>query len=96
MMKTDWPFEDPPNVAVLTTQLILDGSDWIQSVYHDFEDGMWQFHPADGELSSARVVSLALIIKMDPSIYVLADLPIGWRAWRHSRSASWVRRPVDH
>lgn len=73
----DWPFADPPNVAVFTTRAVLDGG-WISQVSRDDDDGMWQFHTPAGnnELSeeNARVVSLALIWKTDPSVAEVADL----------------------
>ncbi len=92
-----WPFTDPPNVAVFTSTRILDGDDWIHYVTHDEEDGAWQFHPYSGPTPEvdARVVSLELITQLDERILELADLPLGWHAWRDQRGAPWQRSKKD-
>ena len=88
---TDWPFEDPPNTASITTRQVLDGAP-ILRVAHDADDGAWQFlcgttdDPAD-----ARVVGLGRMYGRDPSLGTLADLPEGWRAWRTSPTHPWER-----
>lgn len=70
----------PPVVAVIST--------------HDALDGCWQVlcgttdDPADG-----RVVGLDCAYDLDPSIGELADLPLGWWAWRASPDAPWQREP---
>lgn len=94
----EWPFQDPPNVAVFTSKTILEKSDWIQYVSHDEEDGAWQFHPKIGtQEEDARIVSLEEIVKMDRSIAALFDLPFGWCAWRKTRDSEWQReeKPLD-
>ena len=92
----DWPFADPPNVAVLTTKAVLDGG-WIFQVSRDDDDGMWQFHTPGGELSEedARVVSLALIWTTDPSVAEVADSAPGWVAWREAVGGPWRRTVRD-
>jgi len=92
-----WPFADPPNVAVITDQRILDGSSWISRVYHDAEDGGWQFHGPDAfaDEANAMIVGLKTIFELDASIGELADLPLGWRAWRVLRAAAWERGPQE-
>ena len=91
---TDWPFEDTPNTASITTRQVLEGAP-ILLVTHDEDDGSWQFlcgttnDPADG-----RVVGIGTIYKRDASVGELADLPEGWRAWRASTGAAWQRGPV--
>jgi hypothetical protein len=94
MTSGNWPFTDPPNVAVIVNRKIVQGHDWIAYVTHDADDGAWQFHtkdaepPAEGE---AAVVSLEAILKIDSTIAQLADLPFGWHAWRTSTSEWWQR-----
>jgi hypothetical protein len=91
-----WPFADPPNVAVFTSRRILDGADWIHYVTHDEDDGAWQFHPSAGPTTEeeAAVVALKTIVDHDPSIAALADLPIGWHAWRTGREGAWQRSRI--
>jgi len=91
-----WPFADPPNTAVFTTNGILDRQEWIYLVTHDSEDGAWQFHHArDNELRTTEAVVVALhrILEIDPAVAKLADLPLGWQAWRESKDAEWIRAP---
>lgn len=92
-MVASWPFADPPNTAVFTSKRILNGDVWIYYVSHDEEDGAWQFHPKSGPTpeSEAAVVSLRTVVELDPSITTLADLPLGWCAWREQQDASWQR-----
>jgi hypothetical protein len=91
---TQWQFSDPPNVAVIVNRKIVDGAGWIAFASHDAPDGGWQFHtndPGGIKESDAAVVSLHNIVQADPSVVELADLPVGWHAWRDSKDASWQR-----
>jgi hypothetical protein len=44
MNAAGWPFDDPENTAVFTTQHVLEYGQPIVRVTHDVEDGAWQFH----------------------------------------------------
>lgn len=91
----EWPFLDPPNTAVLTSADIVERGKWIYYVTRDADDGTWQFHSFNGapnDTSESRVVSLNTILKLDGSISALADLPLGWCAWRDERGAQWMRQ----
>ena len=94
----NWPFQDPPDVAVLTTKAVLAGG-WIFQVSRDDDDGMWQFHTPEGneELSEddGRLVSLYSIWKADPSVAGVADLAPGWIAWREALDMPWRRTVRD-
>ncbi len=91
-----WPFEDPPNVATFTLRDIIDGKRPILFVTHDDDDGSWQF--TDGRQApdpkDAALVGLGCVLDLDPSIAELADLPIGWWAWRDSVDEPWQREPA--
>lgn len=87
-----WRFADPRNVAVFTTKDIASGSSPILHVTHDSEDGAWQFRGVDTPTEdNASVVALATIVALDPSIAELADLPLGWSAWREAKDTPWRR-----
>lgn len=91
MTEASWPFEDPPDLAVFTTPSVLDGQP-IQRVHHD-EDGYWTFQiseadPAD--ISDFKIVSFALIFKLEPGLVHLAELPRGWSASRRGADWPWV------
>lgn len=91
-MISNWPFDDPPNVTTITTKQVLEDGYPILLVTHDVDDGTWQVlcsttnDPDDG-----RVVGLDCIYERDPSIGELADLPLGWRAWRENSASAWIR-----
>ena len=84
-----WPFADSPDVATITTRAIVAGDDWIAYVSHDAEDEGWQFLGPNGapEPDAASVVGLKTIVRLDPSVTELHDLPLGWHASRSSRDA---------
>ena len=88
----EWPFDEPQNLAVITTQSILRHGKPILLVGHDSEDGGWSF--LDGDTfreEEAIVVSLRSITERDPSVMALADLPLGWEAWRENADSLWER-----
>lgn len=90
----DWPFDQPPNCATITLKSIIFGGAPILHVSHDADDHGWQF--LDGgnvEISNAAVVALAEIVELDPSVFAIADLPIGWCAKRVSKTDNWERAP---
>ncbi len=88
-------FKEAYNTAVFTTGfVILDKKD-ITSVYHDEDDGAWQFF-SDDEFDNfetvAKVVCLGEIIEMDSTVLDLADLQEGYFAQRKSKADKWVIR----
>jgi hypothetical protein len=89
-----WPFDEAPNVAVVTTRQVTEDNAPILLVSHDEEDGGWQFLPGGPVLEeNARVVALRRIWLLDPSVGELADLPMGWQASRSSPLDPWRRAP---
>jgi hypothetical protein len=87
-----WPFEDPNNVAVFSLRQIIFEGQPILHVTHDNEDGSWQFLGAEiPEENDAVVVALEEIVKHDPSVKELADLPLGWEARRRNKNENWQR-----
>ena len=94
-MTKQWPFEGAPDTTTITTVNVLAGHP-ILLVTHDADDGMWQCLCGTTDASEdARVVALSELYERDPSIGELADLPLGWRAWRADLGATWQRSEVD-
>jgi hypothetical protein len=95
--KNDWPFDDPPNVATISLRDIMEMKCPILFVSHDEDDGMWQF--LDGrdapQEKDAVVLCLEEVLSLDPTIRELADLPLGWRAWRDDIRQKWQREPIS-
>ena len=91
---SDWPFEDPENVATITVrQIVCDGAP-ILLVCHDEDDGGWQFLTGGRfEMKDAMLVGLGEIVDRDSSVNELADLPLGWRATRENPDSPWQREP---
>lgn len=97
-MDIEWKFDDPENVAVYTTKGIMKGGKFISYVSHDDDDGAWQFHddtPGSVPESEAMIVSLKRMVELDSTIAELADLPLGWHAWRVSINSAWSRAPIE-
>jgi hypothetical protein len=88
-----WKFSDPPNVAIFTTRGVVESGNWIAHVSHDEDDGTWQFHDntTDPTEANALLSGLGEIVGIDASVETLADLPLGWRAWRASKGSPWQR-----
>ena len=92
MTDRDWPFDQPPNCAVITLRSIIFGGGPILHVTRDSDDHGWQFLGAeDADVADAAVVSLEEMVRRDGSLYQLADLPPGWHAWRQGPSDPWKR-----
>ena len=90
-----WPLADPPNFRTYSTRGVFEGGRPVLFVYHDAEDGAWQFHCDENpSASEAVLVCLEHAVGTDPALYELADLPLGWGAARAAPGAPWQRFPV--
>jgi len=88
----EWPFDDPKNVAVFTVRSVWEKKRDILYVYHNSEDGAWQFHAdKNPEEKDASIISLEEVVELDNSIKELADLPYDWRAWRKDKQSPWIK-----
>lgn len=93
MDPSPWPFDQPANCATITSDLVMKAGMPITHVYHDEGDDGWQFHPGEGvAMEHAMVVGLGTIVRRDPSLLQVADLPPGWMAWREGPDAPWQRK----
>jgi hypothetical protein len=96
-MRNAWPFDQPRNCAAISVRSVVLGAQPILFVSHDAEDRGWQF--LDGgtaDLANALVVAMEEIIKGDPSLLEIADLPPGWSASRATATSPWVRTRKEH
>jgi hypothetical protein len=85
-------FTDPNNLAVISTRSVVYEQKPILSVFHDSEDGGWQFqHEKEPLKENAIVVGLSEIVGIDKTINELANLPVGWVAWREAIGKPWHR-----
>jgi hypothetical protein len=91
--KTDWPFDQPRNCATFTMRQVLDGLEPILLVTPDADDHAWQFIGRTGACEEdCRIVALAAIVALDPTVLQVADLPPGWQAIRRGPGDPWERR----
>lgn len=91
-MEKKWRFAESENVAVITLRQILSEGEPILHVTHDSDDGGWQFLGwNDPQEEDAKLVALSEIVQLDPSVQELADLPLGWHAWRRTTKEPWQR-----
>ena len=91
-MSEPWPFDQPPNCAVVTTSGVMKDGAPITRVFHDEDDDGWQFlHEGEFSMKEAMLVSLKNVVAHDESVLQLADLPPGWCATRKSKNAKWFR-----
>jgi predicted adenylyl cyclase CyaB len=91
-MDSGWRFADPQDTVVVTLERILRGDSSLLLVTHDADDGYWQF--LDGEHvfeEDGATVYLGEMVQFDPSLLELADLPLGWYAWRDAPECPWQR-----
>jgi hypothetical protein len=85
----DWPFDQAPDVAAVTSQDVLDGAP-ILLVVHYSDDHSWAFlDGVDFDFGQARRVAMKTIFAYDPSLAAIADLPPGWVARREAGSSQW-------
>ena len=88
----DWPFDQSPNVAAITTVGVLENKLPILVVQHYADDHSWSFlcgttdNPDDG-----RVVGMRTALELDPTLASIADLPVGWIARRDAVGSDWVK-----
>lgn len=91
---SDWSFNQKPNTVVYTSKSVVEDRAWIHFVSHDADDGAWQFHSIVGAPkveADVRAVLLSNIVAVDPTLNQLADLPLGWIAWRETPDGEWNR-----
>jgi len=71
---------------------ILDGSEPILLVSHDADDHGWQFiGTSDASETDSRLVAMEEMVKCDPTILEIANLPPGWQAIRTEVGGAWKR-----
>lgn len=88
-----WAFADEPHTGAYTRKAVFEKREPILLITHD-DDGSWQFHgPGEADVEQGVLVCLHHMVDMDPSVNELADLPLGWVAWRESVSDPWTREP---
>jgi hypothetical protein len=85
-------FKDP-ELGVTTSTRVRDGLP-VLLVFHE-RDGEWQFlSGAEESPDEALNVHVTHLLDDDETLEQLADLPVGWQAWRSSAGAAWRREEI--
>ena len=88
----NWPFDQGPRVACLTTRQVFKLDFPILSVTHFSEEEDWAFScGTSAATEDAMLVAMEEAYKRDPTIAEVADLPPGWRADRQVVGGPWSR-----
>jgi len=92
----NWPFDQAPIVAAITTAQVLELGYPILRVTHYSDDHSWAFICGTTDRDAdARVIAMGEALNLDSTLTTIADLPPGWIAWRESVEAPWQRVPSD-
>jgi hypothetical protein len=90
-VENEWPFKDAVNTAAFTTTRVVNENYPVLLVTHE-ADGDWQILCGTTKSKKDRlIICLGCAFENDRSIGEVADLPLGWKAWRTSRDSSWQR-----
>lgn len=93
-----WPFADPVNTTTFCTKLVARRDFPVLLVSHDW-DGDWQFLDATSDDPGEPVIlCLGCVFENDQTLAEIADLPVGWSAWRDYVGGPWEREenpPAD-
>jgi hypothetical protein len=96
-MDTDaqWPFDQAPNVAAITTRQVLNLKYPVLQVTHYEDDHSWAFlcGTTDNYTEDGRVICMAEALRIDGTLRTIADLLPGWSAWRKDVGSEWERYP---
>jgi hypothetical protein len=87
----EWPFQESVSTAAFTTSRVVNDNYPILLVIHE-ESGDWQL--LCGTTSSKKdrlIICLGCAFEKDRSIGEVADLPLGWKAWRENTHSAWQR-----
>jgi hypothetical protein len=96
LLAAEWPFACDPHTETYTSRCVMEDGAPIVRVVHD-HDGDWQFiGPVDDpSADGGKLICLHCIIERDPSIKLLAGLPVGMRALRDSVSDKWQWQEIE-
>ena len=96
-MPDDWPFDQGPDVAALTTRQVLQDKLPVLRVIHYSDDDSWAFVcGTTNQTEDLRVIAMAEALAADATLRGIADLPSGWSALRDGVGGVWHRKANEH
>jgi hypothetical protein len=88
-------WDDPIDIAALTTPEVARGEKPVLLVIHDIGVGEglagWLFLDADTTGGEPTGMAKEELLKMDPTLKEVTDLPVGWQARREAPGKEWLR-----
>jgi len=88
----DWPFDQSPDTAAITTRQVLEDGLPILRVTHYADDHSWAFVcGTTNDTEDGRVIGMGTALKIDATLREIADLRPGWGAWREKVGGEWHR-----
>jgi hypothetical protein len=92
-MAQDWPFDDPENLAVITTTQVMNDNMPIHMVIRYRHDESWVFlaNAENEDIENAMLTTLGEVLARDTTLAEIADLPPGWIATRDTIGGAWAR-----
>lgn len=74
MIPADWPFDQAPNVAAITTVNVLERGAAILVVLHYDDDDSWAFVcGTTNDEGDGRVIGMRTALHLDPTLREIAD-----------------------
>jgi hypothetical protein len=91
-VQMEWPFDQAPDVAAVTTVWVLEKGLSILVVQHFDDDHSWAFlcGTTDDD-KDGRIIGMGEALRMDMSFRSIADLRPGWIARRAIVGERWKR-----
>ncbi|HEX5344721.1 MAG TPA: hypothetical protein VFX55_19670, partial [Duganella sp.] len=72
---TNWPFDQAPNVAAITTRQVIEDHLPVLSVVHYSDDHSWAFTcGTTSETEDARIIGMGEAVEMDQTLKSIASL----------------------
>jgi hypothetical protein len=90
--ESTWPFDQGPDVAAVTSTHIMNDGCPVLLVTHYDDDHSWGFQSGKPvTMADALVVRMDTMLRTDPTLAEVADLPPGWTAERNAVGSEWRR-----
>jgi len=87
-------FQDNPDTYVFTTRFVIEKISPLIFVFHD-EERDWHFLSEEGPVEKeAKLILLSEMIEHDPTVLEIADLPLGFKAYRDNKDSPWRVRDL--
>ena len=91
-----WKFDQTPEVSALTTKQVLEKDLPVLLVIHYGDDCSWAFLcDTTEEESDSKMTTMEEMVKKDPTLEEIADLPPGWIAYRDFVGDEWDKIQED-